>query len=143
MALSAVVAKAIRETLAEDIAAHSFCYSVSDEVHLRLNQLIEKNMYRIDRRQASVLTNEAAIASDLISSVRKNGFSERLSAYLRNDDNSTYWQPPNDQEIYTKTGVLVGPDGWRKIASVKNVNTLLDVMTISFRIGLDRQTVDA
>ena len=134
-ALFVVIANALRANLQEEITNNSFCYSVSDSFTRKGKLLIDSNIYRVDKRQATMLTHEKETASNLLLLMKKHQFVDRLCDFLQTTDVHMLFGSPNDEEVSDKVSVLVGKTGWQKIGTKNNIIEVINHCRIEFTLG--------
>ncbi len=139
--LFAVVSKALGDSLREDIADSSYCYSYDDVFTHNAKQLRATNYYRIDKRQATSLTHEADIARRLSEIMVQSGWVERLASYLQHASMERPLEAPDEQLILEHTGLVVGVQDWRRMGTFDNIRRILLHTSIDFRLNGTKQTV--
>lgn len=132
--LFAIVSRALRLNLQEEIANGSYCYSHDDDFEATANKVRDTNLYRIDRRQATRITGEIETTTALLKKMARLDFAARLSHFLLGAS-MTSMMMPDDEEILKATGMVVGPKGWHKIGTKENIEEVLGHTTIEFSLG--------
>lgn len=126
-----VVSKALRNNLIEDITANAFCFSYADVFNVTKGSLADTNFYRVDKRQASAITIEREISSNLLRQVAGNGFTERLGASLRNAKEGSFDYPVTD-EVKAKMDIDITGNVWGQIATDENIRRIIELVHIDF-----------
>jgi hypothetical protein len=140
MPLFAVISRAIGNNLREIIPDTSFCFSYDEMFTSSVNVVKDSNLYRIDKRQATTLTTELAETTRLLGAMKKHGFVAKLAYYLQHAA-ALPMMSPDDEEVTVKTGMVVGSEGWHKLGTEENINTVLRHMTIEYKLGKSTQRV--
>jgi hypothetical protein len=91
------------------------------------------------REQNPQLTDELLACKDCIKDMFANGVLERMVSFLQA---STYKEPhktPDEIKLYEATGILIGPRGWRAIATKQNIDNIINSTTLKLTYGKEIQ----
>lgn len=134
-ALFVVISKALRENLQEEFARSLFCYSVKDTFTKDGSVLTDINTYRVDRRQASHLTDEGRDMRLLLDMMRNNGFIERLSDFLLQATADESFGMPNQESLRKKVGLTLDATKWHSIGTVKQLKNVFNACSVELKLG--------
>lgn len=140
LALFAVISQVIATNLREVIANHCYCYSQSDSFSLEGYGAEERNIYRIDKRQADRLTNEIEVTSSFIRGAFNNRFINKLVTFLEQASAEPFMAPDPD-DILSKTGVKMSLEDWHRFGTVENIHAIIRKMSITFSLGDTVQSI--
>ena len=139
--LFVVLSRAIGNNLRDFIPNNSFCFSYEDDFIILDDIYRDINLYSIDKRQATSLTDELEESKKMLHAMIKSGFVKKLSLYLKHSSTKSM-QSPDDEEISTKTGMIIGPKGWKDIGTEANILDVLRHMTLAFSLGKSEQSIN-
>ncbi len=139
MPLFAVVADVLGANLREALPDHYFSFTYDDDATYTKQVAIERNFYRVDRRQTDALTDEAEFAREFARTMINDGLIAKLASFLQNANYTVAFAAPNDQSIYERTGYLVGSEGWKVVGTEQNVRAVLEHITVRYRLGNEVQ----
>ena len=138
--LFAVISRALRLNLQEEIANGSYCYSYEDDFVADDDEIKDINLYRIDKRQATQILNEAEITKTLLKRMVNPQFVARLSEFLLNATSKSGMMP-DDEEIMKTAGMAIGPKGWHQVGTQENIREVLEHISIEFKLGRSRENI--
>jgi hypothetical protein len=123
--LARVVTGCIINTLAND-AADTFGMFVDSEA---FNTEDERTVLHSLKGSADIPDDEALLdlLNETVDEMSDNGAFERLIEVLKDPGSYNNFDPIKG---YISTGVLVGPGGWDNLATIKNVDTILQNITM-------------
>jgi hypothetical protein len=133
LVLFLVVSKAIRSNLQEDITRSSFCFTYEDsfEYDEVTGKVKDINLYRIDKRQSTEITDEGEVAEKLLTTIKQHGFSSRLSESIQQSEEGSD-EYPSEAEIVSKLGLSITPDELKNIFNTYNINRVLNNIEVNF-----------
>lgn len=133
LVLFLIVSKAIRSNLQEEITRSSFCFTYEDrfEYSRSSKKARDINLYRIDKRQATSITDENEVAQRLLKSMKRFDFADRLAVSIQRaqkEDN----EYPDEEEVLAKLNIALCPGELKSILNASDIKQLLDKVHIEF-----------
>lgn len=137
-----VLSTFLNKNLQEDIPDNLYCYTY-DDFGRYLPQLVkETNLYRVDKRQASKLTDEIEVTKDLVEKMINDGCLARLASFLQSTSSSVSFSSPDSEELYQRAALLIGAAGWRQVGSEENIRDTMEHMSITFSLSKTKESLN-
>lgn len=135
MPLYYFVSLLLRKNLDEPVANATHCYSKGDTFRAKGNSVSCRNIFTIGKKHATDLSTQVTVTEEVLASVRNNGFVEKIVAFLRDTRMSRQFGAPNYDGQIDGPGIILGREGWKKIATTENVREALRSLTIRYTLG--------
>ena len=139
--LFSVLAEAISNNLTDMLARDYayFGYDVTDSYDS--HAMSYTKYYRVHQEQIDGLSTEAEDCEAMMATLLSNGLIKKTHAYLTRANFSLPLEAPDALAFYEKSGLLVGGQGWRDIATTENIEIVLQSMSISLSLGRTRKPI--